>query len=182
MKFHRILVRAFMVVAILALGIVALQYRGYVFAMAWHRFHSADVKFGMHEIDLPKLWWAGKTDTTGRLSILRACKSSAFPEPEIEITPASQGEVAESDSQQSLQEQAVVSERNRDPEFGWSYSTISLKSQHSVWHCIKGQQAVLGRPFSTGLTCYASQIPYSLDYQGPPEQEREAELIFASFQ
>ena len=182
MKFYRVLVLALILGAILAIGVVALRYRLYVYATVWQCFNSNNVKVGMHEIDLPELWWARKMDATGRLSILRASKSSTFLEPTIEVAPASPGIVAESDSQQSHLEQAVVAERNSDPEVGWTYSMTSVKAKHSIWYCIKNQQAVLGRPFSTGLTCYASQIPYSFHYQGPPEQEIEAELILASFQ
>lgn len=140
------------------------------------------MRFGVHEIQIPKLWWVGKTDNAGRISILRACKSTAFIEPEIEVAPVSPGEIAANDAEQSRLEQAVVSDRNRDSQSGWTYSSMSLKARDSVWFCIRDQQTILGRNFSTGLTCYASRIPYSLHYQGPPEQEREAKLIFASFQ
>ncbi len=181
MKSRKTLISLCLVVVILALGAFALRYRRYAHAAAWHCFHSANVRFGVHEIQIPKLWWVGNTDNAGRLSILRACKSTAFIDPEIEVAPAGPGEVAENDAEQSRLEQAVVSDRNRDPQPGWTYSSISLKARGSVWYCIKGQQTILGRSFATDLLCYAPRIPYSLHYQGPPEQEGEAKLIFASF-
>jgi hypothetical protein len=182
MKFRKTVISLCLVVVILALGVFALRYRRYAHAAAWHCFHSANVRFGVHEIQIPKLWWVGNTDNAGRISILRACKSTAFIEPEIEVAPVSPGEVAENDAEQSRLEQAVVSRINRDPQPGWTYSSMSFKARGSVWFCVKDQQTVLGRNFSTDLTCYASRIPYSLHYQGPPEQEEEAKLIFASFQ
>jgi hypothetical protein len=140
------------------------------------------MRFGVHGIEIPRLWWAKSTDNAGRISIQRACKSTVFIDPEIEVAPVGPGEVAENDVEQSRLEQAVVSDRNRDSQPGWTYSSISLKARGAAWYCIKGQQTVLGRSFATDLLCYAPHIPYSLHYQGPPEQEEEAKLIFASFQ
>jgi hypothetical protein len=182
MKSRKTLISLCLVVVILALGVFDLRYRRYAHAAAWHCFHSANVRFGVHEVQIPKLWWVGNTDNAGRFSILRAYKSTAFIDPEIELAPVGPGEVAKNDAEQSRLEQAVVSDRNRDSQPGWTYSSISLKAKGSVWYCIKGQQTILGRSFATDLLCYAPRIPYSLHYQGPPDQEGEAKLIFASFQ
>lgn len=182
MKFRKTVISLCLVVVILAFGVSALRYRRYAYAATWHCFHPADMKFGVHEIQIPKLWWVGKTDNAGRLSILRACKSTAFIDPEIEVAPAGPGEVAENDAEQSRLVQAVVSRMNRDPQTGWTHSSLVLSTKSFVWYCIKDQQTVLGRNFSTDLLCYAPRIPYSLYYQGPPEQEGEAKLIFTSFQ
>jgi hypothetical protein len=182
MKSRKTLISLCMVVVILALGVFALRYRRYAHAAVWHCFHSDNVRFGVHEIQIPKQWWVEKTDNACRISIQRACKSTASINSEIEVAPAGPGEVAENDAEQSRLEQAVVSRINRDPQPGWAYSSVSLKARSSVWFCIKDQQTVLGRSFATDLLCYAPRIPYSLHYQGPPEQEGEAKLIFASFQ
>jgi hypothetical protein len=181
-KSRKTLISLCLVVVILVLGAFALRYRQYAHAAAWHCLHPATIKFGAHEIEIPRLWWAGKTDNAGRISILRACKSSVLIDPEIEVAPVSPGEVAENDSEQSRLVQAVVSDRNRNAQAGWAYSSMNLKTKSFVWYCTKDQQTILGHNFSTTLKCNAPRIPYSLHYQGPPEQESEAELIFASFQ
>ena len=182
MKSRKTLISLCLVVVVLALGVFALRYRRYAHAAAWHCFHSAHVKFGVHEIQIPKLWWVEKSDNAGRLSILRACKSTSFIDPEIEVAPVSPGEVAENDSEQSRLVQAVVSRMNRDPQTGWTHSSLVLNAKGFVWYCTKDQQTILRRNFSTTLKCNAPRIPYSLYYQGPPEQEDEAKRIFASFQ
>ncbi len=182
MKLRKTLVSLCMVVVILTLGVFAFRYRQYAQAAAWHCSHSANLNFGAHGINIPRLWWVAKTDNAGRVSIRRASKSSASIEPEIEIAPVIPGDLPEDDSGLSRLEEAIVSERKRDSTAGWTYSSVSLKAQASVWHCIEDQQTILGSDFSTGLICNAPRIPYSLTYDGPPELEGEAELIFASFQ
>jgi len=182
MKSRKTLISLCLVVVILAFGAFALRYRRYACAAAWHCFHSANIRFGVHGIEISRLWWAGKADNAGRFSIQRACKSTAFIDPEIEVAPVGSGEVAENDAEQSRRLQAAVSLMNRDPEAGWTHSSLVINAKGLVWYCTRDQMSVLDRQFSTTLKCNAPRIPYSLYYQGPPEQEEEAKLIFASFQ
>jgi hypothetical protein len=171
-----------LIIVISIFVLFASQYREYAFAQVWHYRHGDSVKFGMNEIEIPRLWWVTKNDNAGRISIQRACKSTAYIDSEIEVAPVGPGEVAENDDEQSRLEHAVVLRNNRDSQTGWTYSSISLKARGSVWYCTKDQQTVLGRSFATDLLCHAPRIPYSLHYQGPPDQEGEAKLIFASSQ
>ena len=68
-------------------------------AILWHCVHKAAIKFGTHEMDLPKLWWAANADNYGRIPIMRAYKSVILSEPKIEVRPASPGEMTENDAE-----------------------------------------------------------------------------------
>ncbi|HEY2469880.1 MAG TPA: hypothetical protein VGI45_18830 [Terracidiphilus sp.] len=170
------------IVLISAIAVFAAQYRQYAYAMAWHYRHHASFRLGEHEIEIPNKWWAGaKADGVGRISIFRASKSSVFFEPKIEVGPASPGEMAQGDDEQSSLANKVVAAARPDPQSGWTFSVTTLRSRNSTWYCLRDADVILGKEVLTNLTCNASRVPYTLNYQGPPEQEKEAELIFATF-
>jgi hypothetical protein len=171
-----------LIVLISAAGIYALQYRRYGYATAWHCRHGASIRFGGHEIQIPGLWWAAKTDNAGRISILRASKSSVFYEPRIVVSSATPGQVAENDDEQLRLASRVVAIKSRDPQSGWSHSVASIRATSSTWSCIRDDEAVLGSHVLTILTCNTPRVRCTLHYHGPPEQEQEAEGIFATFQ
>ena len=179
---RRSISRLALIAAISAAGFFAAQYRQYAYAMAWHYRHDASFTLGEHEIEVPKKWWAGaKADGVGRISIFRASKSSAFFQPKIEVGPASPGQMTESDDEQLRLANRVVAAERGDAQSGWTFSVTTLRSRNSTWYCIRDAEVVLGKHVYTSLTCNASRLPYTLIYQGPPEQEKEAESIFASF-
>jgi len=170
------------VICLVSLGaFFAVQYRQYAYAMIWHHSHSAKIKFGEHEIEIPRLWWAGKFDNYGQISILRASRSSVFFEPKIEVSPATVGQVADSDEEQLHLASKVVASENSNAQAGWTFSVTRLQAKSSTWYCIRDAQAIFGSHVFTNLTCNAPRIRYTLNYQGPPKQEKEAESIFATF-
>lgn len=169
-------------VLVAAIAVFAAQYRRYAYAAVWHHRHNSSIRFGEHEIQITRLWWPVKPDNYGRISILRASKSSVLLEPEIEVVPAIPGQVAESDDQQSSLANKVVAAGRPDPQSGWTFSVTTLQSKDSTWYCLRDAVLILGKEAFTMLTCNASRVPFTLNYKGPPEQEREAESIFATFQ
>jgi len=181
MRFRKAAILLSTVVVILALGFYALRYRRYAYAAAWHCFHSNNVKVGEHQFTIPTVWWVEKKNA-GRISVVRACKSTALVYPEIEVDPVSEEAVVATDDEQSRRLQEVVSTLNLHSQPGFTASFGVVKSKVFVWSCVRMEETILGRNFSTQLICHASRIPYSLDYQGPPEREAEAKSIFASFQ
>ena len=170
-----------LLIAVLTCGGFAVQYRRYAYAILWHCVHKSSIRFGMQRIEVPKLWWVAKTDNYGRISIVRAY-SAPLNEPEIEVGPTSPGVMAKSDAEQLRLANAVVSGMNLDPQAGWTHSVVILGAKSSMWYCIRDTMAILGRNVFTSLECNSPQVPYSLHYQGPPEQEKEAKSIFATFQ
>ena len=157
----------------------AFRYRGFAYAITWHCFHQAVVRFGGHEVDIPRLWWVANTDRWGRTSIVRDYGGPS--EAEIEVSPAGPEVVAADDVEQSRMAQALASLMGRDPGPGWAISVVTLRAKNSTWYCEGEDATALGRHVFSTLTCNAPRIPYSLKYHGPPEKEKEAESIFASF-
>lgn len=178
---HRMLFRVGLIALASITVLFAVRYRRFAYAMTWHCFNKASIRFGGHEVEISKLWWAAKIDRWGRISIFRAYKGSFLSEAKIEVSPASPGVVTEDDVEQSRVAHAFVSSMSRDPAPGWTYSVAILRAKSSTWYCIRNDEAIWEHHVFTILTCNAPRIPYSLYYQGPPEQEKEAESIFASF-
>jgi hypothetical protein len=171
-----------MIALISSIGIFAAQYRRYGYAILWHCVHRSTIGFGEHKIQIPELWWATKADNYGKISISRAYRSAIISEPQIEVGPSTPGELTDSDGEQSRIADAVVSDMNRNPKLGWTHSVMVLRANESTWYCTRADQTILGKDVFTTLQCNAPRIPYSFYYGGPPEQEKEAESIFITFQ
>jgi hypothetical protein len=179
---RRVLMASGLIIFTLPFAFHVARYRQYVYAGEWHCFHTASIRFGMHRIEIPPLWWPTQSDKAGRFSISRACKTTDFVEPVIRIEPSRLGEATENDADLSSLVDNVVSRRSGDPSSGWTHSVVTVRANASTWYCVRGDQVVLGHHMFTSLNCNAAKVPYSLAYQGPPAQENEAESIFATFQ
>jgi hypothetical protein len=178
---HRILISICLLVVIMILIRIVGQYQRYVYAQVWHWRYGSIEKIGDYEIDIPERWWPEQENRSTRILLSRACKNADFLEPKMEIKPVSPGGDIENDAEESRLVHTVISNMSRDPQSGWSFSAVNLQAKKSLWYCIKSEQTILGRTVFTSLSCNASKISYSIDYKGPPEQQREAELIIRSF-
>jgi hypothetical protein len=112
----------------------------------------------------------------------RACPSSLFPKPEIKVSPAIPGEVADTDAEELKVTQSVISGLNQNPAMGWSHSLVVIKAPRFAFYCMQERFTIVGTDFNHELTCHAPRLPYSFHYNGPPEYEKEAEAIFQSAQ
>jgi len=165
-------------IVILMATFFLLRYRTFVLARAWHFSHGNRVRFGAHEIDLPRSWWVTETDRRGDITILFESRSTTFVAPEIGLHLAYPGEVAESDIKQSQMADTILSLRNGHPQPGWAYSSPTLAAKSAKLYCNKEDLITPGAYPLTILTCYAAGVPYSFHYKGSSAQVAEAESIF----
>lgn len=179
---RRVLTVVVLTLLLLAIALFSAQYRQYAYAKVWHCLHGSSITFGVYKIGVPGLWWAEGKDNAGRIEVVRAFKTTAFSEPKIEVSPATPGQVADNEIEQLRLVTAVVSLRSRDPLPGWTHSLMTLQAKNSRWYCMKDEQTILGYRIFTSLTCNSPRIPYTLYYNGPAEQEKEAKSIFRTLQ
>jgi hypothetical protein len=188
-KRQRNVVSGAMVLAIL-IGFLYMGYRRYAFALIWHCVHGNQAEVGGHKVILPLLWWkesAHAHDTYDMRDrdewLARACPSSLFSNPEINVSPVMPGEeVAGTEEEELKLTQRVISSLNQNPTKGWSYSLVVLSTARFSFYCMREQAALGGSDLFNGLRCHATSLKYSFNYTGPPERENEVQEIFLSLQ
>jgi hypothetical protein len=114
--------------------------------------------------------------------LARACPSRSFPRPEINVSKAIAGEVAETDAEEFDVTRRVTSSLNQNPPMGWSHSLVVLTASRFTLYCEQDRLTLAGLEMSDDLSCRTAGLQYSFGYSGPPEHERDAEEIFTSLQ
>jgi hypothetical protein len=187
-KRQRNVISGAVVLAIL-ISFLWIGYRRYAIALIWHCVHGNQAEVGGHKIILPLLWWkesAHAYDTSDMRDrdewLARACPSSLFSNPEINVSPAVLGEVADSEKEELKLTQRVISDLNQNPTKGWSYSLVVLSTSRFSFYCMREQAAMGGLEMFNGLRCHAASLKYSINYTGPPERENEVREILLSLQ
>lgn len=162
-------------------GLVWIRYRQYAYAAVWHYEHGDFVEIDGHRLRLPQFWWRVDAHAYNTLLVVRAYPAMTVVKPELTISPIMPGEISTSEQGELNITEEIVRSRNQDPAAGQS-SLVTLKTSSFTFYCKKEDAGTGGLTIYTNLNCHAANFPYSLTYDGPPKQEKEAELILSTFE
>lgn len=166
--------------AFVLLVVVSFGYRSYLYSLGWHSAHGQHAMVSEHKVRLPFPWRSVDVEDYDTHSLVRACSSDTFPEPEITMRPFKN---APKTSQQLLQSvQSLISARNAHPVLGASSSLVVLHPPSRTLYCEKIETRLFVKDLLSHLFCVAADIPYTFTYDGPVAFEHEAESILSSLE
>jgi hypothetical protein len=178
-----------MIATALMICLLSIRYRRYAYAVAWHCVHGNHAEIGGRQVSVPVLWWKERAHGHATSDfqdnnewLERACPSSTFPRPEIEISPVIPGAVADTDREEYDLTRRVVSSLNEHSAKGCSHSLIVLPAAKFSLYCVRSNAALNEFYMLDQLSCNSTKLQYSFGYSGPSGREKEAEAIFLSLQ
>jgi hypothetical protein len=170
------------IVILIIIGSLFANYRRYVYAVAWHYEHGNYTEIGGHRIRIPILWWKEDAHAYDTTLLVRAYPAGATDKPEVVASPAIPGEIRDTDQEELKSRRADISSRNGNSNSRTSPSLVVLNARQFTLYCKRDDFVLSGIDLYSTLYCHAVRVPYTLTYDGPPTQEKEAEAILSTLE
>jgi hypothetical protein len=175
-----------------AAAFVALRYRRYAYALAWHCRHGNYATFPGHRIKLPLTWWEEKDTVLWEHYFLKgACTGAVCLEPEIEVTrvvPLQEAFIPDSDQAEMEEQEHAITRWNENELQGLpltlSDSLVKLGTRHNTLFCEKRSLRIGRIEANPSLDCGAARFPYTIMTLawGPPAREQQVESILSTLE
>ena len=155
---------------VLAVAVLAIRYRRYACAVAWHCQHGNYATFPGHRIRLPLSWWEEKDTVRWEQYFLKgACTGAVCLESEIDVkrvVPAREALIPDSDRAEMEERQQVVAFTNAHAHHSsmaaLSASLVKLRTPSYTLFCEKMGLRIGTRVANPSLDCGAARFRYTI--------------------